>query len=716
MFENSFTQSNKAYVVTSSIAIGMLLVVFIVSYVFFQDFQNATDSSKINYDEYIKLEELSKKYKLMQTEHLEAAILRRKLDPDKWYTINNDIYISIQGLLFDFRNKPKQLERINNIAEEQNKLFGNLVELDTTFSSLRNSIKKKKILGINSSLHKIDSIKKHILEQQKEDISKLVTYREEKNESVIRMMVISSAFALLLLLFSLYRLFVSRKLYFKTNSLLKSILNASTDIVRVYTPVYDNNKEVIDFKIEYASSAKEIYGYNSKELLGRLVTEVYPELKVSGELQKLIDSFSLQKSIEEVSEIDVDEEKITYLRRFFPSQDDIKVIISDISKSRKYEKDLSKLNHELKLSNDLLKEAEKIAEMGSYIWFMKVDHTILSDNVYRILGYKPQEFASSSVKFREFVHPDDLELYDKNINEAYQKEQAVEFIFRVITKENVIKHLYTNGAFNEHDNKITMIGIIQDVTKQVETELQLQQKNAELVHQNVELESFNRIASHDLQEPLRKVQMYLSRLTNDDELSEKNKQYIERANSASLRMRTLINNLLSFSRINRKEDDLSLVNLNNVLQDVIDDLSLTIEEANAVLEYTELPAVKGIEFQLNQLFNNLISNAIKYRNKEKDLKVTITSKKIEAIDIDEPFVKNHQTYYLIKVIDNGIGFDNNMRDKIFEMFQRLHLKHEYSGTGIGLAICKKIVLKHQGYIQATGIKGSGVVFTIYLPA
>ncbi|NNC70888.1 MAG: hypothetical protein HKN90_08720, partial [Flavobacteriaceae bacterium] len=153
-----------------------------------------------------------------------------------------------------------------------------------------------------------------------------------------------------------------------------------------------------------------------------------------------------------------------------------------------------------------------------------------------------------------------------------------------------------------------------------------------------------------------------------------------------------------------------------VLEDVKNEFSLRIKESGAMINATELPVVNGIYFQLEQLFINLIGNAIKFRNVDAKPKIEITAEKVHHRQITEEFTKTHTYYHVIKVIDNGIGFSNSNTEKIFELFQRLHEKHEYSGTGIGLAICKKIVNKHHGHIYATSVKNEGSAFTIYLPS
>jgi len=263
-----------------------------------------------------------------------------------------------------------------------------------------------------------------------------------------------------------------------------------------------------------------------------------------------------------------------------------------------------------------------------------------------------------------------------------------------------------------------MIGVVQDVTQSIEAEEKLRKSNLELLQSNAELESFNRVASHDLQEPLRKIQLFISRIEDkeSDRFSNKSLEYFTKVKNAGKRMQSLIQNLLAYSRIDSTKTDFETVDLNLVLEKVLDDLATNINETQTSVHADALPEIKGVFFQMEQLFANLISNAIKYRSSIETPVIHITSEKIHSADIPETFLKTSKQYHKISVMDNGIGFDVKYADKIFEVFQRLHQKNEYSGTGIGLAICKKIVENHNGYIFATAKLGTGAQFIMYLPA
>lgn len=262
-----------------------------------------------------------------------------------------------------------------------------------------------------------------------------------------------------------------------------------------------------------------------------------------------------------------------------------------------------------------------------------------------------------------------------------------------------------------------MVGVIRDVTKQIEAESKLQAKNAELKRTNSDLEAFNRVASHDLQEPLRKIQMFVSRLNEEekDTMSLRSQGYLEKVKSSSNRMRNLINNLLSYSKVDEVEEQPKRIDLNDVLTNVLDDLGERIDVMDADITSDALPVVNGVQFQLEQLFANLIGNSLKYVHQETKSKIQIKSKVVSHEELPPELLSFGGGYVKLQFIDNGIGFEKKYQEKIFEIFQRLHGKTEFSGTGLGLSICKKIVQSHNGIIQAKGELNKGAEFTVYLP-
>lgn len=237
----------------------------------------------------------------------------------------------------------------------------------------------------------------------------------------------------------------------------------------------------------------------------------------------------------------------------------------------------------------------------------------------------------------------------------------------------------------------------------------------ELSRSNRELEDFAFVASHDLQEPLRKIQAFGDRLeaSFSQELGEQGLDYMKRMRNAAQRMSLLINDLLDFSRINTRGRDFAATNLADVVNGALDDLEIAIAESNAQINIGNLPVIQADSSQLSQLFLNLLSNSLKFRLPDRAPLITITAA------VHQPNIMQQaicQDWYVITLTDNGIGFAEEYAEKIFTPFQRLHGRSEYKGTGIGLAVCRRIVERHRGLIYASGEQGVGATFTLILPA
>ncbi|MBN4052444.1 PAS domain-containing sensor histidine kinase, partial [Sphingobacteriaceae bacterium AH-315-L07] len=222
---------------------------------------------------------------------------------------------------------------------------------------------------------------------------------------------------------------------------------------------------------------------------------------------------------------------------------------------------------------------------------------------------------------------------------------------------------------------------------------------------NKDLREFSAIVSHDLKEPLRKIKFNSEQIINSDAKNKLNGefQFVEKIKSTADRMDQLIKDLLAYSKVQTEQKDFEEVNLKEVVNGVLSDLEVRINEANGKIEVDEMPVIKADKLQMRQLFQNLISNAFKFHKESEPPVVTISSKKHADGAIE------------ITVKDNGIGFDEKYAEKLFKPFQRLVSKSEYEGTGMGTAICKKIVEKHSGTINAKSSPNGGSTFTIKLP-
>lgn len=321
-----------------------------------------------------------------------------------------------------------------------------------------------------------------------------------------------------------------------------------------------------------------------------------------------------------------------------------------------------------------------------------------------ILGYTEKELQTKN--WKEITHPDDIQESIDIVQALLNGEmESAHYEKRYIHKEGHIVIADVNTSLlRDTDNKPQyFITTISDITQRKEMQFKLEKMLKELERSNKELEQFAYVASHDLQEPLRKVKNFAELFAKkySGALDEKADQYIKYMTSGADRMQNLILDLLSFSRVATRGKEFVKTGLDDIVKKVEENLQLTIEETNAKIVYNDLPIVRVDESQITQVFQNLISNAIKFKSDKKPII------KIEA--------KNKKNNWQISVTDNGIGMHMKYKERIFEVFQRLHTKEEYKGTGIGLAICKKIIERHQGKIWIDSKPGEGSTFYFTLP-
>ncbi len=379
---------------------------------------------------------------------------------------------------------------------------------------------------------------------------------------------------------------------------------------------------------------------------------------------------------------------------------------------------LKKSNQDLMVATESFKHAEEIGSFGSWQWDLEKKTFTYSDNQYRLFGCEPQSYQPTTENFIGFVHPDDRHLIPSNPLHIKSEDRITLFFFRIIRKDGEVRYIKSiSKLLVDASGKELIIGINSDVTDLHQSSQALEEKNEELERTNKELASFNYVASHDLQEPLRKIQTFISIIAEKDgeTMTEMTKGYFAKIEKAALRMRVLIDDLLLFSRTNRAEQAFEETNLNGLLENSLQELAQIIEEKKATIQAAQLPTLNVIPFQIQQLFINLIGNALKYKKRDVLPHIQIGYEMVAATSY--PFLKaeKHIKYCKITIQDNGMGFDQQQAKNIFILFHRLHHISEYPGTGIGLSICKKIVENHGGFIIAESTSGVGAIFTIFLP-
>ena len=351
--------------------------------------------------------------------------------------------------------------------------------------------------------------------------------------------------------------------------------------------------------------------------------------------------------------------------------------------------------------------AAKGASVGIWDW-IDVNHNeeFWTTKFYELLGYEDKEIQASLENFAAMLHPDDKTLTFDAVNQHFEQMAPFDVEYRLKTKSGAYRWFKGTGFASRDENHAPkrMVGTIQDIHDKKLYQHQLESTIAKLKQSNEDLERFAYVASHDLQEPLRIVSSYAQLITKryKGKLDPGADEFFGYIVDGCRRMQALINDLLEFSRLSNDKLTKESVDLNHLLESCKLSLGQSINESSAIIDATHLPTVVANRAQLHQLLQNLICNGIKYAKQGCVPKISISS--IEVKD-----------FLRISVRDNGIGMETKHLTKIFEIFQRLHAINEYSGTGIGLAICKRIVVIHGGEIWVESKVGKGSTFHFTLP-
>jgi PAS domain S-box-containing protein len=390
--------------------------------------------------------------------------------------------------------------------------------------------------------------------------------------------------------------------------------------------------------------------------------------------------------------------------------------------------------HEQILSQKILSEREEkfrslVQTLPQLVWVTdaKGNEEFTSFRWKEYSGIEP----NGEKEWKEIVHPDDFDLINQAWAQSVATGQFYTFDVRLKAKNGEYRWHTVKGepVIDSDNNIIKWVGAFTDThseklfTKELESKVkerteELEQFNIELKRKNKELQSFAHISSHDLQEPLRKIQTFASRIIDReyDNLSEFGKDNFKRMEEAAKRMQTLIQDLLLYSKTNSSERKFEHTDLNKIIDEIKEELVEELDEKNVTIETNDLCHANIIPFQFRQLIHNLVSNSMKFSNPDIPPCITINSETAPGSELDNDKLSPQKSYCHISVSDNGIGFEPQYSEKIFDVFQRLHGQEKYKGTGIGLSIVKKIVENHEGIITATGELNEGATFDIYIPA
>jgi PAS domain S-box-containing protein len=375
-----------------------------------------------------------------------------------------------------------------------------------------------------------------------------------------------------------------------------------------------------------------------------------------------------------------------------------------------------------KLTEHSLREGERrfreLADaMPQIVWGARADghFDYYNRRWYEFTG-RP-EGPSGDASWADVVHPDDQKDALARWHSAIKTGQAYEIEYRLRKKEGDYRWYLTRAlpVRNDSDSIMRWFGTCTDIDERKRTEDQLRASTVKLLQSNRELEDFAAVASHDLQEPLRKIHSFVGCLRDEQAsvLNAEGRNYLDRIQSASARMTTLVADLLEFSRVSSKGKALIPVNLDDVIKGVVSDLEGRLAETGGRVEVGALPTVASDALQMRQLLQNLIGNGLKFHKKGEAPVVRVDAEIIEGLDADGRTQPGGACR--LSVTDNGIGFDEKYLDRVFTIFQRLHGRGDYEGTGIGLAICRRIVERHGGTITARSKPGHGATFIVTMP-
>ncbi len=507
---------------------------------------------------------------------------------------------------------------------------------------------------------------------------------------------------------------------YQQQKLLQTILDVSPTGIVLYNAIRDpQTGQIIDFGYRLTNPTNlHVTGRTHSELIEGTLLTIFPSSRGTDFLEILIRVTETGEAQSHTFPYHDDGVEGWFESRFVQQDDGVLFTFIDITRIKQAELDRQKQAERLTRLIDCLPVAVFVSEAVYDTAHPEqvIDFTIRDVN---LLGTQPHGLSREQIvgyKTSE-LFPNDLRngIFERYV-EVVKTQQPQSFEFDYVTADGTRRWLDIRlMPFDES----SVVSTTLDITPIKQAQLSLETMNAELRRSNDNLQQFAYVASHDLQEPLRKVQSFGDLLLNQhmEHLSPDAVDLVQRMQSAASRMSVLIKDLLTYSRVATQQETTAPQSLNALIVAVLDDLDLAVRESSAEVYIEDLPTVPGDAGQLRQLFQNLIGNALKFRKPGQPPVISITHRRATDLPVQAASgQKTGRAFWEICVTDNGIGFDEKYTDRIFQVFQRLHNKSHYAGTGIGLALCQKVAENHGGFIKASRKPGEGATFRVYLPA
>jgi PAS domain S-box-containing protein len=482
-------------------------------------------------------------------------------------------------------------------------------------------------------------------------------------------------------------------------------------------------------RIQFANrSIVEAWGKGS-DVVGKLYREVLPELgnqKIYEQLDEVYRSGQPYHAINQRVDLVVGGQLQPYYFNYsFTPLFDADGTVYGVMNTAADVTELARAYHKLEESEERAMLAIEASEQGTFHINLKTNELIASPRMAEIFDVGDSTDRS---RYITAIHPDDLPLREAGYARAYQTSK-LDYDGRLIKRDGSVTWVRVKGKiyFDEHREPHRLVGIVQDITEQKsfsetlarkveERTAELEEANLQLVAINDELQQFAYVSSHDLQEPLRKIRIFSDILTRLVDTEGEAASYLGKITSSAERMSGLIRGLLEYSKVANAQVRFEKLDLNDLLSLILVDYELLIAQKEARIHIDPLPEVDGVLLQMNQLFFNLVGNALKFTKRGIQPVIEIkTGMLSQEMKLAYPELDDEKDYAWITVQDNGIGFEQAFAAKIFTVFQRLNDRSSFGGYGIGLALCKKVVQTHKGLIFAEGQLKQGAKFTVILP-